>query len=140
MTSVTRLGQFEVVGKAFEKLIDCTLFKGDDWQYEKGGYPFNYYVDKKENHVLEYALAGFKKEDINVRIEGNKVLLEVENTDPEDEDIVWVRNGIAKRSLKASWSCTGAIDRKNIKVKYSDGLLRITFPLKREDSVNIVVE
>jgi molecular chaperone IbpA len=71
---------------------------------------------------LEIALAGYKKEDIEVFTEWNKLF--VESKKAETSDIgEYLHNGLAKRAFTRTWTLSD--DVKVSDVKFEDGLLHV---------------
>ena len=59
-------------------------------------------VNNVESH-LEIALAGFKKEEVNVFTEYGKLFVEGQKSDTES-DRTFVHKGLAQRSFKRAWA------------------------------------
>jgi HSP20 family molecular chaperone IbpA len=107
-------------------------------------YPINIYniIDTKQNKntttVIEIALAGFKKDEISVRIIKGKSLtvkLTPENNETYEEGFVRknLTYGIAKRDATITWSLNAKVDLEKFKTTYKNGILTICLPLKEED-------
>lgn len=78
-------------------------------------------VNNVESH-LEIALAGFKKEEVNVFTEYGKLFVEGKKADSES-DRTFIHKGVASRSFKRAWSLSD--DTEVREVKFEDGLLTI---------------
>ena len=90
----------------------------------QGNYPpYNLIQESNTRSRLEIALAGFKKDEVNVYTEYGK--LHVEGSKPTKEDLPteeqFFHRGLAQRSFKRSW--TVAEDTKVTDVTFEDGLL-----------------
>lgn len=89
--------------------------------------PYDFYATGEYNYIIEMALAGFSKEDVEVKREGNK--LEIYSKRPENQDLVdtkyplYYHRGIAKRNFNMSWKLFNGVDVKS--VKFNNGILRI---------------
>jgi HSP20 family protein len=109
------------------------------WRMEMGDGAPKIKVDVTEsdgNYVLKADVPGVKKEDIDVRIDGNQVTISAESKKETEEkkDGRVLRSerhyGYASRSL---WlDCP--IDDANSAAKYQDGVLELTLPKKTETS------
>jgi len=85
------------------------------------GFP-HYNIKKagKDKYILEIALAGYKKSDINVEVQDG--MLSIEGKSSEDKED-FVHNGIARRAFQRQLQlseyveCTGA--------KLEDGMLKV---------------
>jgi HSP20 family molecular chaperone IbpA len=125
---------FKDVDKMMNTLI--TVFD----QGTRCAYPYNLYYTENGTHVLEYALAGFAKEMIKVKIEGNKLVITANDDSKETEKRTYSVHGIAKRNMNAAWAFTGQIDKENIKVKYENGLLTILLPPRKDQIIEVNID
>jgi molecular chaperone IbpA len=84
--------------------------------------PYNYIKENLENFRLEFALAGYKKEDIQVYTETNKLFIECKKaeTDKPDE---YIHKGLAKRAF--TWVRNLADDVEVSDVYFDNGMLTI---------------
>ena len=64
--------------------------------------PYNLVKENSVNFRLEIALAGYKREDIEVTTEWNKLLVEAKKVD--DTDSEYLHKGLAKRAFSRTWS------------------------------------
>lgn len=126
----------EVYGKFntsnIEKLVNDIdkYFIGDNnWLYKLNclhdsntNYPpYNLVKEDSENYRLELALAGYKKEDIEIFTESNKLVVEAKKVnDSEDE---YIHQGLAKRAFTRIWSLADDVVVNS--VSFTDGLLLI---------------
>ena len=78
-------------------------------------------VNNVESH-LEIALAGFKKEEVNVFTEYGKLFVEGQKVDADSEK-TFIHKGVASRSFKRAWTLSDDTIVKE--VTFEDGLLRI---------------
>ena len=78
-------------------------------------------VNNVESH-LEIALAGFKKEEVNVFTEYGKLFVEGQKQDNET-DGTFIHKGVASRSFKRAWTLSDDTEVRD--VVFEDGLLRI---------------
>ena len=84
--------------------------------------PYNLVQVSNVESRLEIALAGFKKEEVNVYTEYGKLFVEGQREDKET-DTNYVHKGLAQRSFKRAW--TMADDTEVADVSFEDGLLSI---------------
>jgi molecular chaperone IbpA len=85
--------------------------------------PYNLVQVSNVESRLELALAGFKKEEVNVYTEYGKLFIEGQKEDRES-DTRYVHKGLAQRSFKRAWTLS---DDTTIKeVTFEDGLLTVT--------------
>jgi molecular chaperone IbpA len=78
-------------------------------------------INNVESH-LELALAGFKKEEVNVFTEYGKLFVEGQKADAET-DRTFIHKGVAQRSFKRAWTLSD--DTEVREVSFENGLLRI---------------
>jgi len=81
--------------------------------------PYNVFHGGDGRTVLEIALAGFSREDIEVTTEQN--ILTVKASTEEKDERSYTHKGIATRSFDRSWQLGDSIEVKD--VDYKDGLL-----------------
>ena len=84
--------------------------------------PYNLVHLSEVESLLEIALAGFKKKEINVYTQDGKLFIEGQKEDKETETN-YVHKGVAQRSFTRAW--TLADDTEVISVDFEDGLLII---------------
>lgn len=126
------------VGICVKDIFDRFLEESfnNDIKRIKTHYPMNIWKREVEGivsgYIIEYALAGFSKEDIEVKVCGDVLTLNVESKKEIEDDKVPVRVSISNSSMSYSYQLTEDIDKDNIKVSYIDGILRIELPFKKE--------
>jgi len=84
--------------------------------------PYNIITGSDNRTILEVALAGFAKEDIEVATEQN--ILTIRSYPKEKEPVKYTHKGIATRSFSKSWQLGEETEVEN--VDYKDGMLTIT--------------
>ena len=84
--------------------------------------PYNLIEVSNVESLLEIALAGFKKKEVNVYTQDGKLFVEGQKEDTESET-TYVHRGMAQRSFTRSW--TLAEDTEVRSVEFEDGLLTI---------------
>ena len=105
----------------FDTIFD--RFFDMDTTRDSGYPPYNIRKINEAQYVIEIALAGFSKEDIEVEVtEGNLTIRSKEEKET-DEDESFVHKGIAKRSFLRSFTLSDDIIVKGADLK--DGMLII---------------
>ena len=84
--------------------------------------PYNIVKVDDHSQELQIALAGFKKDDIEVAVERGVLQVSVEKA-PECCDSEYIHKGIAQRTFSRNWQLSE--DTKVNGVSYEDGLLKI---------------
>jgi molecular chaperone IbpA len=83
--------------------------------------PYNLVKESSVDFRLEIALAGYKREDIEVTTEWNKLFVEAKKTgDTCDE---YLHQGLAKRAFTRTWTLSDDVVVGD--VSYVDGLLTV---------------
>ena len=85
--------------------------------------PYNLIQVSSTESLLELALAGFKKEEVNVYTQDGKIFVEGQREDTESEK-TYVHRGMAQRSFTRSWTLSDETEVRS--VSFEDGLLSIT--------------
>jgi len=84
--------------------------------------PYNYIKESSTEFRLEFALAGYKKEDIEVITENNNLYVESKKSESSKTD-EYLHQGLAKRAF--TWSRTLSDDVEVRDVSFENGLLVI---------------
>ena len=84
--------------------------------------PYNLIQVSNVESRLEIALAGFKKEEVNVYTEYGKLFVEGQKESKEDTTS-YVHRGMAQRSFTRSWTLSDETEVRP--VEFEDGLLSI---------------
>ena len=84
--------------------------------------PYNLVQLSNVEYRLELALAGFKKEEINVYTQDGKLFVEGQKGDVETQR-TFVHRGVAQRSFTRSWTLSDETEVRS--VTFEDGLLTI---------------
>ena len=102
-------------------------------------YPPHNIVKDGDDRILEYALAGFSKDDIKVEFDGSQLTIkaEKEKTFPEDER-EFITRGISQRSLDRSW--TVGSDFEVQEPVFKDGILSIRFKSVKEAPKQLTIK
>ena len=142
---------FQVMDDLFEVIeLDKTIDKFFK-SVSNNNYPYNYKQLKDGTAILEFAFAGFKKEEISVKIDGNTLLVsaqlskEISKEDKEVEVVnnneVQIYHGISKRNAIYKFTLASNLDVDKINSKYVNGLLTVTIPtIKKSATVDINIE
>ena len=113
-----------------------SLFDGSEWYYSSTAYPPYNIIQDGENFTLEFAMAGFSKEEIEVELEQHprkilkirtKDLTNETDGDTVDKDSekkeIFVHRGIAKRKFEQKFLLRDDAEVDEVKMK--DGVLTI---------------
>ena len=86
--------------------------------------PYNLVQVSNVEYRLELALAGFKKEELNVYTQDGKLFVEGLQKGEEEGERTYVHRGVAQRSFTRSWTLSDETEVRS--VEFEDGMLRIT--------------
>lgn len=87
------------------------------------------YLDEDGNSILEFALAGYKAEELSVSVEGSTLYVSSEGVKTEKKGGLIRR--IARRSFKQSYTDReNRYNLNNLEASFIDGVLRIVLPKK----------
>ena len=98
-------------------------FKRFDTAYESHtNYPpYNLIKESSVDFRLEIALAGYKREDIKVTTEWNKLFVDVKKAGDTDDE--YLHQGLAKRAFTRTWTLSDDVEVCD--TAFVDGLLTI---------------
>ena len=83
--------------------------------------PYNLVKESSVDFRLEIALAGYKKEDIEVTTEWNKLFVDVKKVSDTDDE--YLHQGLAKRAFTRTWTLSDDVEVCD--TLFVDGLLTI---------------
>lgn len=102
----------------------------DEWFHRMGAVhetnsnypPYNLVKESSVRFRLDVALAGFKKDEIKVYTENNKLFVEGAQ-DREEEVVEYIHKGLASRDFTRVWTISD--DVRVEEVEYVDGVLSV---------------
>ena len=97
------------------------------------GYPVSdIYQNDKGETVMEFALAGFSKEELSIDVKPDKHSITVRGTSKSNEGDISNRR-IARRSFEKTYvNFDNNLDLSSVTANFDNGLLQITVPLRPE--------
>jgi len=101
----------------FDRFFDMDLTR------DSGYPPYNIRKINEAQYVIEIALAGFSKDDIEVEVTEGSLAVRSKKEEETNGDDSFVHKGIAKRSFLRSWTLSDDIIVKGADLK--DGMLVI---------------
>lgn len=127
MTLFTKYGAGDL--DKFVRDVEKYSIGMDEWLHRFGAVhesqpnypPYNLVKESSIEFRLDIALAGFKKEDIKVYTENNKLF--VEGSQGEKEEVEYLHKGLATRDFTRVWTISDDVRIDN--VDYVDGILSV---------------
>lgn len=83
-------------------------------------------IEKDNEYVVDFALAGFKKENVSLNIDKN--MLTIEGERKPDDDTKYNRKNTFYGKFRKSFTLPENINSENIDASFSDGILSIIIP------------
>lgn len=125
---------FEHRGKALNNFWDP--FDGEFFpDLSKAAFPCRTDIrDEGNKYVLEAEMPGFKKEDIQINVEGDRMTLSAnhqEQNEEKDENNHYIRRERSWGSVSRSFDISG-IDAQKIEASYQNGVLHLDLPKVHE--------
>ncbi len=92
-------------------------------------------VENDQEYGLELVAPGFEKENFNLKIENNELIISAEvKTEEKEETKKYNRREFKVQSFKRSFSLPeNEIDEQNVNANYVNGVLKVALP-KREEA------
>lgn len=127
----------QVFDKFFDEVFDNEFFKPTRWAKDASAYPMNVVNIKNDGKTvakrLEYALAGFSKNEISISLKNGVLTIEAEHNHDDSENETSEYNGISYKKMTVSYSLMDNADEDGITSKFENGLLSITIPFRKEE-------
>jgi len=92
-------------------------------------------ADEGDELVVTADLPGFEREDIDVRLDGNRLWLSAERESEReegDEDGTYVRRERSHQSVSRSVTLPEDVAESEVSARYRNGVLTVTLPKARE--------
>ncbi len=96
--------------------------------------------EKDDVYHIEMDVPGFNKEDINIEIKDNYLIIKAKTSDEKEEE---GKNYLRRERSSGEFSRTftlGEVDEDNANAKFENGMLFITIPKKEEIDTKKTIE
>ena len=106
--------------------------------------PYNIKKMQDNKYVIEMAVAGFSKDDIDISVKGDKLTIageikpDLQSTDVFEQDYTPIYNGLALRPFTRVFTLSSDTLVDDAEMK--DGLLKITLKARSEDTLSEKIE
>lgn len=110
------------------------IFKSPKFSFEDNFPPINIAISQDDKSIYyEMALTGYKKEWLNVSVDGTVLTIEADPKAEADER-KYLKRRIKATSFKKTYKIPEVYDTSKTEVTYRDGLLTIYIPVKEVKS------
>lgn len=106
----------------FDKIVN-EFFNEPQFNNATGYPPYNISKDEEGVYEITLALAGFKKEDIDIELEDGTLKITGESKVLDADDREYLHKGIAERNFIRTFKLAEFVEVKNAKL--TDGILRV---------------
>ena len=104
--------------------------------YDKYSYPKVDIIQNEKDMLIEAEIPGLSKEDVSVELEKNILTISgVSRKDKSSGKSNYIRREIKRSSFKRSFTISDSLNKEKIKADFKDGILNITIPKNKPDSV-----
>ncbi len=87
--------------------------------------PYNLIKVGQESFILEFALAGFEKEEVSIMVENNQLKISGQRSEvQEDESVIFLHKGIAARKFSTVFNLPEYVEVES--ALFSNGILEVT--------------
>jgi molecular chaperone IbpA len=106
--------------------------------------PYNIKKMQDNKYVIEMAIAGFSKDDIDISVKGDKLTIageikpDLQSTDVFEQEYTSIYSGLALRPFTRVFTLSSDTLVEDAEMK--DGLLKITLKARSEDSLSEKIE
>lgn len=148
--SIPSVSSYDKISSLFDALAADSPERFGEKVYSVDGfaYPFNviYEMNKTSDEIastrLEFALAGFAKDEIDVQIEDDELIITVKPADQKDRSATekYVKRGISKRRSVARFSLSAKIDKEGVTSEFENGLLIVRVPVTNKNTIKVPVK
>lgn len=118
----------------FEPLFKNLFDLGVDALSENTKFPAVNIAESEKEYNLEFALAGYQKEDLKINLEHDTLTVsaKIENKATPEPSAVetkkYTRREYAAKSFSRSFYLPEQVKEKDIQAKYENGILHLTLP------------
>ena len=96
------------------------FFDSIDYNYRETYPPYNIRRKADDRYILEIAVAGFRRKDLDVSLDNNTLVVEGMRDTTENE---YIHKGMSTRSFKRTWSLARYMEVD--KADFEDGVLKL---------------
>jgi molecular chaperone IbpA len=126
-------GRLQPFTIGFDETMDMLRKTAEQTQKAVGYPPYNIKQVKENKYVIEMAVAGFAKTDLEITMDGNKLLVKGSTKDEEGEQFLY--KGIANRGFERAFTLNDKVEIKDAELV--NGMLKIWLEniVKAQDAI-----
>lgn len=106
-----------------QMLADLDRLSGETWKKVPNWPPYNTRKVDDDHYVIEIAVAGFGKTDIDVITKGNELVIKGNVATTDADETSYIHKGIAERAFERSFTLADSVVVKNASLV--NGMLRV---------------
>ncbi|MGE5356268.1 MAG: Hsp20/alpha crystallin family protein [Deltaproteobacteria bacterium] len=124
-----------VFGDLFEELFNNFLKDETGISSARFTKPAVNIIDEHDKFILELAVPGLKKDDIDIKIEDKQLIISSSKESKTDESKEnFIKMEYNYESFKRIFSVPDSVNANSIKAEYNDGILRLSL-MKKEEAI-----
>jgi HSP20 family protein len=95
--------------------------------------PLSNHIKNDKGYKIELMVPGFTKEEINIQVEKNKLIIKGKKSENNTESTSkYLRTGFKVADFETTYTLSDKIDSENITASNNEGILAISLPYKAE--------
>ena len=114
----------------FDEFFKDDFFKFPFWEISSEITPTHDIIENEKEFLVEFELAGVKKEDVSIDVERNILTISAERK--EVKDLKYNRKESFTGKYQKSFTLPDTVDADNISASLNDGILTINIPKLEE--------
>jgi len=123
-------------GDLYDELFNNYLTDSKPTKEKKYSHPAVNIIEEKDKFILELAVPGINKADIDIKLENDELLISSKSEEKENElQENFVRVEYNYKSFKRVFKIPETVNTKKINAQYKNGVLTLTLH-KKEEAIN----
>ena len=134
----------DILPKPFTSIFDTLLNDAVVYPAEQAATlrPQAEIAEFEENYQLRLALPGYKKEAININLDGNKLTIsgELKRESQDEQKPKYYLREIRTGNFSRAFTLPKIADTENITAQFTDGILSLSIPKSKEKALGKTIE
>jgi len=132
--SLVRFKNKDLFPTIFSDFFERDWFDMSNMSFNNSTMPAVNIKENKNEYLVEVAAPGMKKEDFNIEIDNNHLMISSEKEEKKEEksEGEFTRREFYYQTFKRSFVLPKTIEEGKIKADYQNGVLNISLPKKEE--------